>query len=167
MNEATWKCLNIINFQGFISIVWYWHFKILFFKLLSHEEKSDGIVTWSLGGVWGGLFVFPVGRRSEGARGEGQVEGCGEQRLQPWLGIPVLPFQVTLTNSQRSRKGAGPHMPGQHGQGQNPDFLMPTEVFLPENLVTVLYLVIVNPRATAWAQVTRMWEAMGSFLSHC
>lgn len=31
---------------------------------------------------------------------------------------------------------------------QNPDFLMPREVFLPENLATVLYLVVVNPGAT-------------------
>lgn len=38
-------------------------------------------------------------------------------------------------------------MPEQDGQGQNPDFLMPGEVLLPENLATVLYLVIVNPGA--------------------
>lgn len=44
--------------------------------------------------------------------------------------------------------GAGLCMPGQHCQGQNLDFLMPTEVFLSENLATILYLVIINPETT-------------------
>lgn len=34
------------------------------------------------------------------------------------------------------------------GKGENPDFLMAREVFLQENLASILYLVIVNPRVT-------------------
>lgn len=69
--------------------------------------------------------------------------------------IPHLSWEYLLhvckLNSAIHRKvnaGSGLHMPGQHDQGQNPDFLMPGEVFLPESLITVLYLVTINLRAT-------------------
>lgn len=44
--------------------------------------------------------------------------------------------------------GEGSHTPGEPGKEQNPGFLIAREVFLLENLATVLYLVMVSPGAT-------------------
>lgn len=60
----------------------------------------------------------------------------------------LLNAELHLPTHRKASDGAGSHMPEQDGQGQNPDFLMPGQVFLPENLATVLYRVIVNPGAT-------------------